>query len=167
MVGKYTFAWSGNRRIMWCLVWILGCMVLLPTLSFSQKYLEGRWEGTLNDYDSSGVRVSYKMELFLEIEGNELSGRCFVHLAPGKVVAMEVFGYQYGDLSVGLRDQEYLGQDQEAGPPYFRKYQLLPYRTLWESTLNGYWQQITNIDPLDKRRRLGTIQLKKVDNGKA
>jgi len=167
MAGRKWVGGSGFKTTISTFFLSFGFFLLFASALPAQHFLEGRWEGTLNDYDSLGVKTTYRVELFLEKEGDEISGRCFVHLSPGKVIAMEVFGHQYFDRSIYLSDQKYLGPDLQKKPPYYRIYQLLPNRSIWKTTLDGYWQQSVSTDPLNKKRRLGTIELKKLDNSKA
>ncbi len=163
MVGESTFEWLSKTRIG---IFLFG-FLLTTTMLSGQHYLEGHWEGTLSEYDSNGTKTTKEIELFLEKEGDQISGRFFVRLAPGEIMATEIFGYMYGDRSIYLTDQKYLGPNLERQPEFYRKYQLLPNRSIWKTTLEGYWQEIVSGDPLHKGRKLGKVELRKMDNGKA
>ena len=140
-------------------------LLLLTSPVSGQKLLGGLWKGTMTVGGlDSGKEI--KFELFLEVKGKKLKGRSYVHLAPGKVIEMNVKGKLFEDRSLYLHEIEFIapeGVDFE--PPFNRKYQLTYYRS-FESTLNGFWQEIIT-SPFDDYRERGRIKLKKVDESKA
>lgn len=148
-------------------------MLLFAFLGFahigiSQSYLPGLWKGmmTKGGLDS---KTGYTFELFLEVDGAELSGRSYVHINKGEIIEMQIKGKLNADLSLNLYDIEFINPDGETLPPEFgRKYQLLYKRSAWESetSLDGYWQQIID-SPFGKQRKRGRIFLEKVTISKA
>lgn len=130
-----------------------------------QKSLEGVWVGTI----TNGIKSStgYKFEMIIEIEGDVIKGRSFVHIGPDEIIEMELRGKMYWDRSIYMHDIEFIpteGQDIE--PPFNRKYQFAYDRSIWESTLEGYWQEVRS-DTFNPTRQRGKIILKKTGNSKA
>lgn len=140
----------------------------LAQIGFSQSHLPGLWKGLMTKGGLQS-KTGYTFELFLEVDGTQLSGRSYVHLNKEEVVEMQVRGKMNGDLSLNLYDIEFISPDGVVLPPEFnRKYQLLYKRSAWESetSLDGYWQQIVD-SPFGKKRKRGRIFLKKVTISKA
>lgn len=136
-----------------------------PTI-MAQEKLEGLWKGTITDggLDSEN---SYEFEVFLKKEGKQIKGKSYVHLDRGKIIEMEVRGILYGDLSIYMTDVEFIPlEDSGLKPRYTRKYQLLYRPSIWETTLNGYWQEIIPT-PFFEGRDRGRVFLKKVKKNKA
>jgi len=131
----------------------------------AQDNLEGLWKGTITE---GGLKSneSYTFELYIQKEGKQLVGRSYIYRKDGTVIEMEVKGQLYGDLSLYLRDKEHIpillpdGGESEA-PSYTRKYQLLYKPSIWNTKLEGYWQEIIK-SPMEVKRNLGRIELKKV-----
>lgn len=129
----------------------------------AQKDLEGLWQGTMS---VGGINSSktVRFQLYLKVNGKDLEGKSIVYLQDGSIVEMEVKGYMYGDRSVYMEDAKFLPlreDDEEEKAPFFRKYQFLYNRSIWESSLEGYWQQ-RKIDPFNKTRERGRISLKRI-----
>lgn len=128
---------------------------------FSQVSLEGSWVGTITT-GGLNSKQTYKFELVLARSGkNTLKGRSFVHLSPSEVIEMDISGKLYGDQSIYLEDLVYLpSEGREATPPYDRKYELIFNRSIWDSNLEGFWQE-KRPDPFFPMRSRGRIFLKK------
>jgi len=132
----------------------------------AQDKLEGLWKGTISDGGLESEN-SYTFELFLTKEGKRLKGKSYVHLEKGKVIEMEIRGVLYQDQSIYMADVEFIPlEGAGVKPRYTRKYQLLYRPSIWETTLNGYWQEIIPTPFFDGRDR-GRIFLKKVKKNKA
>ena len=130
--------------------------------SFAQVSLEGSWEGTIT-IGGLDSKDSYKFELVLARSGKrgKLKGRSFVHISPDEVIEMDIGGRLYGDQSMYLEDIFFLpSEGKEATPPYNRKYELIFNRSIWDSNLQGYWQE-KRPDPFFPMRSRGRIFLKK------
>lgn len=139
-------------------------LIILVPLN-AQKSLEGLWVGTVTTgiYASSG----YKFEMIIEVEGKTIKGRSFVHLGPDEVVEMELRGRMYQDRSIYMEDIEFITTEGKSTvPSFFRKYQFAYDRSIWESSLEGYWQEI-RADTFHPKRQRGRVLLKKVSNDKA
>lgn len=96
-----------------------------------------------------------------------MKGKSYVHLEKGKVVEMEIRGVLYHDQSIYMADVEFIPlEGSGVKPRYTRKYQLMYRPSIWETTLNGYWQEIIPTPFFDGRDR-GRIFLKKVKQNKA
>ncbi len=134
---------------------------------FGQKGLGGFWEGqiTMGGLES---RKAYRIELHLEVEGKEIQGRSFIHLDDGGVLQMKVRGYLYHDRSLSLKEIEFVGDPNkpELIAPFNRKYQLLWHRSIWDSKLEGYWQEVRH-DVFNDKRERGRLRLAKVKAAKA
>jgi len=137
----------------------------LSTLT-AQKGLAGLWEGTLT-WGGLHNTQTYKFELLIQVEGNKVRGRSYIHLPEGEVLEMDVRGYFYQDRSIAFRDIEFIPPvGSELDPRFYRKYQLIYNRSIFGSTLEGYWQEIIT-SPFDEYRDRGKITLKKKDASKA
>lgn len=145
-----------RKFILSCLFWSIICA---PT--FSQVSLEGSWVGTITT-GGLNSKQTYKFELILARSGkNGLKGRSFVHVSPSEVIEMDISGKLYGDQSIYLEDLIYLpSEGKEAAPPYDRKYELIFNRSIWNSNLEGFWQE-KRPDPFFPMRSRGRIYLKK------
>ena len=140
---------------------------LLPIVLSAQLELEGLWEGTITQ-GGLDSRQAYKFELLIKREGDVLTGRTYVHLGKDEVIEMEFVGKLYYDRSLYLEDLKFIPlEGVDVVPPFLRKYQLIFNRSIWDSSLNGYWQEITRKDPMDPRRERGRIALKKIKASKA
>mgnify|MGYP006283230355 CR=1 FL=1 len=146
---------------------LLLAMLLLAELPLSgQKHLEGLWEGYIT---KGGLHTEdgYKFELLIKLDGHRITGRSYIHLEEGKVIEMDVRGYLYQDRSISLKDIEFIpAAGSDLLPPFNRKYQMIYTRSIWESKLEGYWQEIIT-SPFDQRRDRGRIILKKNTGSKA
>lgn len=132
----------------------------------AQTELEGLWEGTLSvgGLDSN---KGYPVQVYIVRKGKQLTARTYVSITPNRIVEMEAKGWLYSDNSIALHEFTYLPKTKDAyTPPYMRKYQLVWYRSIGGSTLNGYWQEIRE-EVFDERRDGGRIFLKKVVDKKA
>lgn len=133
----------------------------------AQKQLSGLWEGVITK-GGLDARDGYKFELYLELEGNRIKGRSYVYLDKGQVIEMDLRGYLYSDRSIYLQESEFIPMEgSKALPDFFRKYQMIFSRSIWENKLEGYWQEVVEQLPLDDRRERGRIFLKKKDSSKA
>ncbi|MBK6947868.1 MAG: hypothetical protein IPH16_07215 [Haliscomenobacter sp.] len=133
----------------------------------AQKRLEGLFQGNLTVGGLSSSR-KMKVEMYLKIDKQQVEGRSYVHLGPGKTVEMRLRGIFYGDFSIYLEEvQEILpGASGQAIAPYPRKYQLMYSGHFDDVQLTGFWQQVIDA-PFDKKRHLGRIKLTKVQASKA
>jgi hypothetical protein len=87
------------------------------------------------------------------------------------VITQELVGKMYQDRSIYMRevtDREYsidiLNPEVLEGGKYVRKYQFEFKRSIWESSLNGFWQEITPT-PFAVERKLGQIKLERKKSG--
>jgi hypothetical protein len=146
-------------------VLLLFLIAAAPALD-AQKHLEGLWEGVITR-GGLHAKTGYRFQLFLQIEGHRLRGRSYVYLDGEKVVEMSLRGSLYEDRSVYFHDIEFIpAEGSSVEPPFFRKYQMIYSRSIWENKLEGYWQEIIDA-PLDGKREYGRIYLKKIDGSKA
>ena len=132
----------------------------------AQKHIEGLWEGRITDggiYSEDG----YKFELLIQLEGSKIVGRSYVYLPEGKVIEMDIKGYLYQDRSIYLQEIEFIpAVGVELLPPFNRKYQMIYTRSIWESKLEGFWQEVI-VSPFDDKRERGRILLTKKPPSKA
>lgn len=146
----------------------LGLLVMAcfqPVL-LAQKQLNGLWEGVLTR-SNLDAREGYRFEMYLKVEGTQLTGRSYLYLEDGKVVEMDLSGYIYQDRSVYIREIEWIKREgQEMEMPFLRKFQLVFERSIWENKLEGYWQELKSAEVL-KSREYGRIFLKRYTPDKA
>lgn len=145
-----------QKLILSCFFWSMIC-----TPIFSQVSLEGSWVGTITT-GGLNSKQTYKFELVLARSGKGvLKGRSFVYISPSEVIEMDISGKLYGDQSIYLEDLYYLpSEGRESTPPYDRKYELIFNRSIWDSNLEGFWQE-KRPDPFFPMRSRGRIFLKK------
>ena len=145
---------------------LLFLFLLLAQFSFGQKGLSGLWEGTITKggiYSEKGT----KFELYLEVKGKVITGRSYVYLENGEVIEMDVEGKMYSDRSIYLKETGFISdKHSDLIPPFNRKYQFIYNRSIWDSTLEGYWQEMIPESFYEGRRR-GRIILRKAAGSKA
>lgn len=131
-----------------------------------QMQLEGQWEGSIT---LGGIHSSKGLpfELFLYRDGDRLWGRSYIRLEGQRQIIMDVEGYMYQDRSVFLQEVSYEGDEATRSlVPYFRQYELVFKRGLFEGSLNGFWQEVRD-DALNLKRSRGRIFLRKATTDKA
>lgn len=139
------------RHFFFCLF-----MVSTPAL-FGQKYLDGLWEGTLTLKDRT-----YKFEILFKTLGKgRIKGKTYIYESEKDVIEADIKGRFHKDRSMNLYDLEV----NYAGPSewldVFRKnYQLVVTRSVFGSTLEGYWQEQNQL-PTGKKSKQGRIFLKR------
>ncbi len=144
-------------------------ILLLLSLSltgslYAQKRPTGLWEGTITNsiHSQNGLRF----ELLLEFKGKKVRGKTYIYHKDNTIHTMEVEGTVYEDRSISFEEVRSANGQDQTPPPFNRKYQLIFTRSIWESTLDGYWQEIIT-NPFDEKREMGRIVLKKAGNSKA
>ncbi len=139
------------------------CLAVSGTL-YAQKKPTGLWEGTLTG--SIHSQTGLRFELLLEIRGKKVRGKTFIYEAENKVNTMEIEGTVYEDRSIYFEEVRSANNADQPKPRFNRKYQLIFTRSIWESTLDGYWQEVIT-NPFDEKREMGRITLKKAGDSKA
>jgi len=144
---------------------LLVCALAFFAVSISSAQedhpLAGRWEGIITQSTHNSTD-GYKFELFIKVENNRISGRSYIHISDRQIVQMDISGKMYGDRSVYLEDINFITAEGDTYvPPFTRKYQFIHNRSIFDSSLKGYWQQIIT-DPFNKKRERGRILLKKI-----
>ena len=140
-------------------------LVLLLCVSLTvsaQSRLEGTWKGTMT-IGGLESNETVQMELYIQKKGAKLVGRSYITLKNKEVIEMEVKGSLYGDLSLYLRETDFIpvpGQEENK-PKFNRKYQLMYMPSIWDTKMEGYWQELTD-HYFSEGRRLGKIKLKKM-----
>lgn len=139
--------------------WIAG-LLLLCNQSFAQTKLEGLWEGSITIGGIYG-QTGYKFVLLLEVYGKEVFGQASVYLSDSRVIRTDVKGQLYDDRSVYLEDVKFVPiEPKDPNPIFLRKYQFIFNKSIWNSSLDGYWQELTPKVMKPERKR-GRIFLKK------
>lgn len=146
------------------LLFILG---LFLSAASAQPSLEGLWEGTIT-IGGLESQHGYKFELFLEVvDGRKIKGRSYVYIAKDDILEMDISGWLYNDRSIYFEDVDFIPvEGSRVFPRFNRKYQMVFSRSIWDSTLEGFWQEIIH-DPFAKKRERGRIALRKKDGKKA
>jgi hypothetical protein len=147
---------------------ILICLLLTAGALSAQNGLEGLWTGSIID-KSTGETLP--VELYLTLEKGYIKGMSYIHVTKDSVITQELVGKMYQDRSIYMRevtDREYsiddLNPEVLEGGKYVRKYQFEFKRSIWESSLNGFWQEITPT-PFSVERKLGQIKLERKKPG--
>ncbi len=130
--------------------------VALAPLATAQGRLAGFWEGELVKDGQT-----YPLQLYLVQQGSRLEGKSWLYEPDGRITEMNVFGIVHRDWSITLYEKTppsgYLAGDLFDFP---RDYQLLFERSIWEQTLEGYWQKQTGL-PLQTDTPRGRVSLRK------
>lgn len=109
----------------------------------------------------------YPIEMVLEQRGKKVTGRTYLHLSKDRIIEMAVEGHLYDDRSIYFNEIEFINNEGEEWiPPFMRKYQLVWKRGIYESAINGFWQEIRT-DVFEVTRERGRISMKKVQAKKA
>lgn len=144
-------------------------LLLLPLWLSAQNGLEGLWEGTITEGDLTRTS-GYRFELYLSVEDDVIEGVSTVYINQDSIIKQQLRGRMYQDRSIGLQEVDQ-GQHREDarrfGRPveaFFRKYQFEFDRSIWESTLEGYWQEVIPT-PFAPKRRRGRIFLERKNDG--
>ncbi|MEM1214514.1 MAG: hypothetical protein AAGJ82_02430, partial [Bacteroidota bacterium] len=109
----------------------------------------------------------YPMQLYLDKRGKRVTGRAYIYLTHERVLETELTGRLYDDLSIYVDETKFIPNDYfTTAPDFLRKFQFIWRRSISGSSLNGYWQQITD-EVFDTKRQRGRVYLKKITNEKA
>ena len=142
---------------------------LLPGVALmAQKGLKGKWEGTIT-FGGYDKKPGEKFELYIEIKGSKVLGRTYIYNNDSVVAVRKFRGRIYQDRSMYLEeipDPSFKNETDTATKSNLRSYQFLYTRSIFESTLEGHWQEIIK-DPLAKNRAIGRIYMTKSDKSKA
>ncbi|MFN7117240.1 MAG: hypothetical protein ACK4TA_10605 [Saprospiraceae bacterium] len=144
-------------RLFFTLSLFVGTSLLLS----AQNRLEGLWEGSIT-LDGIHSPNEHRFQMLLRYKDGGVTGRSYIYLKNGEIIEMKIKGRLFDDWSLSIYDIEFLpiaGSDFK--PPFKRKYQLLYQTSIWETTLNGYWQEVRE-EALDPKRELGRITLRKL-----
>lgn len=145
--------------------YLLGISLLSLCSLSAQKDIEGLWEGTIT-FGGIHSEDSYKFQLYLKSNGRKITGKTVIHMDDQEYIEMDVWGTWHGDRSVYMEEFNFIpvvGKEAaEQKPSFYRKYQFLHSRSIWESKLEGYWQEITP-ETFGEKRRRGRISLKRVE----
>ncbi len=131
------------------------------SLLAAQNRLEGLWEGSIT-LDGIYSTNEHRFQMLLRYKDGGVTGRSYIYLKDGEIIEMKIKGRLFDDWSLSIYDIEFMpigGSDFK--PPFKRKYQLLYKTSIWETSLDGYWQEIRE-EALDPTRELGRITLKKL-----
>ena len=135
------------------------CLFGLTLLA--QASIEGLWVGKITVggiYSDTG----YRFELYLDREGKHVTGRSYIYLNDTTKFEMDMRGIYFQDRSIYFEEVNYMPiEGQEEIPEFLRVYELMHKRSIWESTLNGYWQE-KKLEKMGPNRKRGRVFLKKV-----
>ena len=125
----------------------------------AQKSMEGHWEGEITLGGLNGQKT-VPLELFLVMDRSVITGRSYLYVDDHNIIVMAIKGRVYGDRSAHIEELEFFPTDNPAlSPPFFRKYQFIYFRSIWDSRLEGFWQEIKSDTPLDEKRERGRLIL--------
>jgi hypothetical protein len=147
---------------------LLICLLLPIASLHAQKGLKGKWEGTIT-FGGHEKKEGYKFELFIESNGKTVKGQTYIHLSDTEVVIRKFQGRIFSDRSMSFKEEPdpYASKDPNLSQDNkLRKYQFKYTRSIFESTMEGYWQEIIK-DPFEKSRTRGRIYMQKASNSKA
>jgi|GEM_PF-1622108 len=134
--------------------------ILFSIPVFSQNNPSGFWEGVLTFRASE-----HRFEMQIVVKKKKISGVAYLYKTDNEVVTMKIFGKLYWDHSMNIYDLKLteMGLEEAEKEETFsfqKEYQLVYNRSLWDSTLEGFWQeQIPEL--LDEHSKKGRIFLKR------
>lgn len=144
--------------------WTCFCIFLIAGFFlYAQKDLQGVWKGQLVAKGLNSVSTT-PFELYIQVKGKKISGSAYLHQENGEILQTRLEGVIYEDHSIYLIDTQH-GEtqvDSSSAIFFLKKYQLLYDRSIWESKLEGYWQEVMEQPREEEKRKMGRISLKKV-----
>lgn len=133
----------------------------------AQNGLEGLWSGSISE---RGSAESHPFELYLTLEDGYIKGMSYTYIRPDSIVQQALIGRMYQDRSIYMREVDSpeaalksLNKQQfdwAGDSPFVRKYQFIFDRSIWESKLEGHWQEASP-PPMATGRKAGVIKLKR------
>jgi hypothetical protein len=142
----------------------------------SQSGLNGTWEGEITRA-GMGAGSTYKFQLKLQVEGKFIKGESFIYISQDSIVRQELSGRMYEDRSIYLKEVHPGNESVELNEEgdeikalhevFTRKYQFVYDRSIWESSLQGHWQEVVPSSDREYKRTYGKIILKKKKPSKA
>lgn len=149
--------------------WTILAFLMLPMLSLhAQKELKGKWEGTIT-FGGYEKKEGDKFEMQIDIKGKLVTGYTYIYKNNAEVIIRKFSGRIFEDRSFYLEElpDAQASKDKEPGQEStLRKYQFVFTRSVFDSSLEGHWQDITS-DPFSQSRGRGRIYLRKADKSKA
>lgn len=148
---------KSKNKLKYGWLFIIFCLFNVPVTA--QKGIDGHWEGQITLGGLDGQK-KIPLELYIVLDGTMISGRSYLYVDDLNVIVMSIKGRMYGDRSAHIEEFEFFPTDNpELQPPFFRKYQFIYYRSIWDTRLEGFWQEIKNDTPLDEKRERGRLIL--------
>jgi len=143
-------------------------LLLLAGALPAQNGLAGHWTGSISEQNTGR---ELPVELYITLEEGYIKGMSYIHISEDSIIRQELIGKMYPDRSIYMRevtDKEYsidnLSPEKLEEGKYVRKYQFEFKRSIWESSLNGFWQEVTPT-PFSVERKLGQIKLERKKAG--
>ncbi|MCB0571383.1 MAG: hypothetical protein KDC66_16545 [Phaeodactylibacter sp.] len=149
------------------------CLLFFSVLALNaQKGLSGLWEGKIT-FGGIYSEESYRFELYLQAKDGRIKGQSYIYVSEDSIITRQLSGRMYEDRSIYLEEVdpslfpasgEWLPGDT---PAFNRKYQVLFDRSIWDTKLEGFWQEVTPHTFHYKRQRGRVLLRKKTQNAKA
>jgi hypothetical protein len=143
---------------------------ILPLSLPAQKALSGLWEGIITE-GGLHTKDGHRFELFLQVQDGHIKGQSYIYVSKDSIITKRLSGKMYEDRSVYLEEAPTrLGsweEDEGSAGEFSRKYQFVFKRSIWDSSLEGYWQDISTNSSSHKRQRGRIILKKKAHDAKA
>ena len=142
-------------------IWFI-LLSVCSSLNAQSNSVEGLWVGKITIggiYSEEG----YPFELYLTRDGKRVHGRSYIYLDDSTRLEMDMWGTYFRDRSIYFEEVNYVpvaGQKDMSKSFFFRRYQLMYKRSIWESTLNGFWQD-RKVEKFGENRKRGRVFLKK------
>ncbi len=129
------------------------------------------WPGSGKAFSPKGgihTEEGHRFQLYLEVDGKNIKGRSYIHIRKDSILQMNLSGTLYNDNSIYLREvdpklTEAQEKAVEEGVPrshFSRKYQFIYKRSIWDPSLEGYWQEVTPLI-FNYERERGRVKLEK------
>jgi hypothetical protein len=115
-------------------------LLMLSLCLFGQENVSGKWSGTITQ-NEGGYRSSYEFEMFIQQDGNKISGRTFVYVDDIHA-EMKFSGEIHSGIYVRFQESEMVDFKKFEGMEWcIKKGQLILKKSgggPWE--LEGFWQ---------------------------
>ena len=131
----------------------------------AQKNLKGHWEGTIS-FGGHEKKDGVRFELYIIVTGKKVKGETFIYKSKSEVVSQTFTGRIFDDHSIYI--EEFI---DDKNPPFPtigtpKKYQFIYNRSIFDSSMEGWWQDIIK-NPFDETRERGRVYMQKSKATKA
>ena len=131
----------------------------------AQKGLKGHWEGTIS-FGGHEKKDGVRFELYIEVIGKRVKGETFIYKSKTEIIAQKFTGRIFNDHSISMQESFSTKPSPLSDNEKPKKYQFIYNRSIFDSSLEGWWQDIIK-NPFDETRERGRVYMRKTKVTKA